>query len=530
MRLASCSRPLLSCKLAAQSLLQQGVSLQQIVNQLTQTLGSNFLTQLGQQLGFAPGTDAQQMLTQLLNQALGPPANGPPQTPAQQAGDLINRLVQVVGTIGQVSKNAAGQLLESVGKVSDANAGGNPAPGSQVNALLQNALAALQSLAPSNSASLATQTALTNAASSHTSALSAQNSPGSNLQVALAASLNAAQVQANANSTAGSTAPATASAGGNADSAAFTLSQAVAQASDGRTVTANPNLAMVGTGGDTTLGRILARAANNAVGETAQQTALTSNDQATGTALLQQQIAVAAAGASSSSSGSSNDAALMSLLRQLQTALADIPNQKNQTASADSSSGTTASTPSLNSLGILPTIVATTIDPTMQTMQAPAQAQTPAGATGYVDPNGIVDQVLQGISMRNLPDGNQTVSMRLVPESLGNVSVNLQVQNGAVNATLVAQNADVRDMLMANQQMLARSLQDAGLKLASYTVNVSNGGAQNQQPQNQSQPQFGTTRRFTGVITDESDAVAAVPTFGPPQPQLAAMQWLNALA
>src|SRR5579872_6994631 len=52
-----------------QNLLQSGVTMDQIVNQLVQTLGSNVLTQLQQQLGFAPGTSAQQMLTQILTQA-----------------------------------------------------------------------------------------------------------------------------------------------------------------------------------------------------------------------------------------------------------------------------------------------------------------------------------------------------------------------------------------------------------------------------------------------------------------------------
>jgi len=76
-----------------------------------------------------------------------------------------------------------------------------------------------------------------------------------------------------------------------------------------------------------------------------------------------------------------------------------------------------------------------------------------------------------------------------------------------------------------------QSLNDAGLKLSSFTVNLSNGGLPYQQPQNQSQPQFGTTRRSMGLSpSGVDDAVAAVPTYGLPQTQLAALQWLNALA
>ncbi len=132
--------------------------------------------------------------------------------------------------------------------------------------------------------------------------------------------------------------------------------------------------------------------------------------------------------------------------------------------------------------------------------------------------------------MRTLSDGSQTVRMRLVPESLGSVTVNLQVQGNSVNATMTAQNTDVRDALLANQQMLTRSLADAGMKLSSFTVNLANQG-QYQQQQNAYQSRFGTTRRFVGVTTSsDDDAIASVPSYGPSSSQIAAMQWLNALA
>ncbi len=133
--------------------------------------------------------------------------------------------------------------------------------------------------------------------------------------------------------------------------------------------------------------------------------------------------------------------------------------------------------------------------------------------------------------MNTLSDGSQTVRMRLVPESLGSVTVNLQVQGSSVNATMTAQNTDVRDALLANQQMLTRSLADAGLKLSGFTVNLANQGQYQQQQQNAYQSRFGTTRRFVGVTTSsDDDAIASVPSYGPRSSQIAAMQWLNALA
>jgi hypothetical protein len=97
---------------------------------------------------------------------------------------------------------------------------------------------------------------------------------------------------------------------------------------------------------------------------------------------------------------------------------------------------------------------------------------------------------------------------------------------------LLAQNTDVRDALLANQQALARSLSDAGLRLASFTVNLANNGQYQQQQQAYQQQRFGTTRRFFGIssMSDEGAVSAVVPTYGPPSTQLAALQWLNALA
>src|SRR5579872_1080100 len=175
-------------KATVTQLLQNGATLEQVVNQLVQTLGSKYLSQLQTQLGVTPGTDVQEMVTQLLTQALGPPANGPPQPAAQAAAALVDRLLQVVDTLAGVSGNAAGQQQDSLGTISDANAGDNPAP-NKTTALLQAVLAALQPLitndASSSSASNATNAGSnTNPAPNAASIANANTSTGSNAPVA----------------------------------------------------------------------------------------------------------------------------------------------------------------------------------------------------------------------------------------------------------------------------------------------------------------------------------------------------------
>ena len=466
-------------------MLQSGASAQQIINQLAQTLGSNFLAQL-QLSGINTGQNASGSLVQMIAQALGPPGNGPPQLVASA---LVQRFAQVANALARVGANAAGQQQDSLGTVSDANAGDTPAP--NIAGIAQSALVALQSA--NNSAS----------SSSVSGSPAAPPAPWT---------------------------PTTTSSDTQGSLAALT-----AQNGGGPTVATNPSLALVGTGADTVIGRILARAANVAADQSAAGNAQNAPPAASqNTTPLQPQVAVAAANSASNGSladSTLSNAAAATLLRTVQNALAALPPPKTDSTDTVDSLSATAPTSNANvfaSIGATP-LVNTTVG---AAQTGPATAPQAAPPQLPVDPNAVVDQVLAGISMRNLSDGSQTVRMRLIPETLGSVTVNLSVQGGSVNATMVAQNTEVRDALLANQQALARSLADAGLKLSSFNVNLANNGQYQQQQTAYQQPQFGTTRRFVGLssMSGDSSVSAVVPTYGPPPTQLAALQWLNALA
>lgn len=149
------------------------------------------------------------------------------------------------------------------------------------------------------------------------------------------------------------------------------------------------------------------------------------------------------------------------------------------------------------------------------------QSATPPTSSATVDPNAVVDQILKGAFLRT--DGSSSsVRLNLIPESLGSVTVNLHVDGSSVNATVVAQTPDARDALLAGQNQLVRSLADAGMKLASFTVNLAGGGFSGfQQQQHHSLAQESSAGRNArgnvGDATDVGDAVvAAIPTFGPP--------------
>ena len=113
---------------------------------------------------------------------------------------------------------------------------------------------------------------------------------------------------------------------------------------------------------------------------------------------------------------------------------------------------------------------------------APVQAQTSVSApapqqTVNVDADAVVQQVVKGMMLRTTQPGTSQIQLRLVPESLGEVTMKITVQGSQISANVVAQSADVRSALMANHQQLARSLANSGLTLSGFSVDVSGGDA-----------------------------------------------------
>jgi flagellar hook-length control protein FliK len=137
--------------------------------------------------------------------------------------------------------------------------------------------------------------------------------------------------------------------------------------------------------------------------------------------------------------------------------------------------------------------------------------------------------------MSNLGSSSQ-IRLRLVPENLGDLNVKLTVDStGSVNASVLAHTPEARDALLANQGQLHRSLADAGLKLASFNVDLSNNGAnmfaqqQSPQPQGQSRSAFGQ-RSMDVADSTQGDPLSAIPSFAPPSLAATASGTLNYLA
>jgi flagellar hook-length control protein FliK len=162
-----------------------------------------------------------------------------------------------------------------------------------------------------------------------------------------------------------------------------------------------------------------------------------------------------------------------------------------------------------------------------QTLSAPAfaaaltNASAPAAPSAVtamapytVDPQSVIDQVVKGIVLRNFGTTSE-VRMRLQPEHLGDVSLKLTVSGSTISANIVAQNADVRDMLLSNQQQLARTLAEAGLSLGNFSVDVSGGNAGFSQQQSAQHRAFGKTSALhVGAVAEDDTWTDS--RFGPP--------------
>ena len=515
----------LDVKLAAQISvrMKNGESLGDIVASLSKSLASSVAN------GGA-GPDVQKQLQKVFAAALSPPGTAPPSADANGALALAHRFRQLAEIATRVADPAqTGQPNRFLGPDLDAKAKVDLAPAEtkkpseavtsgffpiSVDSIVLAAAVALGSPASGASENSAVPVAPANGSAPVPG--SSPTNPGT---------LESSRVVA-VDPNASAPAPAiekTAAAIANADTAPGALPSSLAApiaalfATDGRTVASSER--KTGTSGDTQLGRILTRAINVA------------------------STNVPAAPPTSNGSNTSTGGDLSSFLSAFAAAVAKADGSQNASVpSGIPASDFLATLDAANAVSIAtslpgapaPTVgIANTNGPAPIAFDASLFATPPSYAPQSADRYAVVEQVLKGISVRNLGGvSNSEVRLRLVPEHLGDVNVKLVVTNGGVNATVVAANSDVRDTLIANQQQLARSLESAGLKLTGFSVDVSNGGFAGFQ--HQQQQQSSATRGAVASEFDDSDvqadlAIAATPSFAPPQAADVRLGHLNAL-
>jgi flagellar hook-length control protein FliK len=183
---------------------------------------------------------------------------------------------------------------------------------------------------------------------------------------------------------------------------------------------------------------------------------------------------------------------------------------QNQTAAAQPTDAAPQTSAQQSTAGAAP-LFATHV------LQAPGAASQPQSATALyasVDPNSVVEQILKGIAVRTA-GANSEVRLRLHPEQLGDVTLKLTISGNTIAANVVAQNAHVRDMLIANQHQLARSLAESGLSLGNFSVDVSGGNAGFTGQGSQQQRSFGSKAGAFGAMLIGEEENWGESRFGP---------------
>lgn len=340
--------------------------------------------------------------------------------------------------------------------------------------------------------------------------------------------------------------PANAPTAGNATAASTPTSNVTVST---EALVASSTLDAAGTGGGTLLGRTLTRAANaaadlgsnpvaaataesaSAVNAVASASSNQTSAEGNGGETATPAQAGAAAATAQASSAAASTATVAAFLQSFEKALAstaqasdaDAPDQTQTDGTA--AAATPVASPGTAGQSFLASIGALQTAQVQTTTTQAAPPQTTGGTapqtTDGTDPNAVVSQLLRGINMRDLGSSSE-IRLRLVPESLGDVSVKLTVDNaGSVTASILAHTTEAHDALVAGQGQLTRSLSDAGLKLTSFNVDLSNSGGnafgqQQSQPQQQPRGGYGAGPVVSTTDSSEDPLLAAVPSFAPP--------------
>jgi flagellar hook-length control protein FliK len=491
------------------ALLKNGTPLATIINRIAQSVGSSVANLLSAKYAPSDVDRIQNSITQTIANALSPPNTGPPGTAAEQAAALAARLQKVVESLAREAQDGSGQQNELSGNILDAftakelpaqqKTNGTPSTldvSSVVSSLLTSAISALKasnaavasappaSPLPALSSSVTSNPAIVQGAIQPASGDSSDSSP---VQTGLLAQ---------------STANAVASSQGSAQTPAISISNA-------------PDL----------LARILVRAAGV-------------DAQINGSSASPNDASDAAAGASSAVASAGTPPLTPAALAARFTALlAEIDSR-----GAISESSGNASTNGNTSHGfeqelaqrapsdstVLTNLLSAPATPNL-TSQGQNAVQAPPGPAGQFDANAVLEQLLQGISIRTLQQGTSEIRLQLQPENLGPLTIRLSVSGTQVSANIVAQSVDVKNALVSNHQDLARSLSQAGLTLSGFSVDVSGGDAGRDQNRDHT-PGFG--RRYTvhelgGNATSDTTEASDL---GPPLLGGSSLELLNYLA
>ncbi len=128
-----------------------------------------------------------------------------------------------------------------------------------------------------------------------------------------------------------------------------------------------------------------------------------------------------------------------------------------------------------------PTVGSNSVGAFKQVLSAAAQ---PTSAPAKPDTLQVAQTILRGVNMMN--EGKKTtVTLKLEPESLGSVALQVSSESGKISAQFNVKTTDARAFLEASIPQMRQMLQTNGISLSHLTVSLSGGESQSGHPQHQ---------------------------------------------
>jgi flagellar hook-length control protein FliK len=143
---------------------------------------------------------------------------------------------------------------------------------------------------------------------------------------------------------------------------------------------------------------------------------------------------------------------------------------------------------------------------------SPTASQLTAGVPE--DPHNVAGQIVEQARMINRVNNSEMI-VKLKPEHLGELTLKVTVENGAVSASFHSNNSEVRTIIEASLTQLKQELSTQGLKVENVGVyaglNQSFSNEQQQQAAQQQQIKFKNRRQEESFI-NAIEAAAVLPT------------------
>lgn len=95
----------------------------------------------------------------------------------------------------------------------------------------------------------------------------------------------------------------------------------------------------------------------------------------------------------------------------------------------------------------------------------------------------VARQVLERLSTHEFKQGRDQISLKLSPEHLGNVQLNLRMEEQGLKLEIIAEQRGVREALLRQGDELKETLARQNIRVDSFEVSTGNLGGQNQQHQ-----------------------------------------------